>query len=256
MSRQILIVEDDVAIREGVRDALEGAGFACLEAEDATHAIELVHSTVPDLILLDVVLPDFDGFGVLRRVRESHPSLPVIMLTARGEEQLRVKGLRSGADDYVVKPFSIVELLARIEAVLRRCPDNGVTPESIVLSDDCHVDFTRNQVCWTDGRRSELSEREADLLWYLYAQRGRAVGRDELIERVWKLNPRGVQTRTIDVHVGRVREKIGDVGDSPIRIVTVRGRGYMYVSAAEVDGVAGSQKNSVAGSQNGKGEHR
>ena len=233
MSRQILIVEDDVAIREGVRDALEGAGFACLEAEDATNAVELIHSTVPDLILLDVVLPDFDGFGVLRRVRESHPSLPVIMLTARGEEQLRVKGLRSGADDYVVKPFSIVELLARIEAVLRRCPDNEVTPESIELSDDCRVDFVRNQVCWDDGRRAELSEREADLLHYLYAQRGRAVSRDELIERVWKLNPRGVQTRTIDVHVGRVREKIGDVGESPTRIVTVRGRGYMYVATDE-----------------------
>jgi two-component system alkaline phosphatase synthesis response regulator PhoP len=235
MSRQILIVEDDVAIREGVRDALEGEGFFCLEAENATVAIELIHSSTPDLILLDVVLPDFDGFGVLRRVRESHPSLPVIMLTARGEEQLRVKGLRSGADDYVVKPFSIVELLARIEAVLRRCPENEVTRDTIVLSSTCQVDFVRNQVCWTDGERSDLSEREADLLWYLYSQRGRPVGRDELIERVWKLNPRGVQTRTIDVHVGRVREKIGDVGELEQKIVTVRGRGYMFVADGETD---------------------
>jgi DNA-binding response OmpR family regulator len=230
MTRQILIVEDDVAIREGVRDALEGSGFACLEAEDASTAIELIHSTIPDLVLLDVVLPDFDGFAVLQRVRESHPSLPVIMLTARGEEQLRVKGLRLGADDYVVKPFSVSELLARIEAVLRRYPENELMRERIDLGKNGQVDFVRKMVSWSSGHTADLSEREADLLWYLYSQRGRPVGRDELIERVWKLNPQGVQTRTIDVHVGRLREKIGDDGETPERIVTVRGRGYMFVS--------------------------
>lgn len=245
MSRRILIVEDDAAIREGVRDALEGSGFSCLEAEDATTAVELVHSTIPDLILLDVVLPDFDGFGVLRRVRESHPALPVIMLTARGEEQLRVKGLKSGADDYVVKPFSIVELLARVEAVLRRCPENEVAREPIHLAADCHVDFVRNQVCWCDGRQVTLSDREADLLWYLYSQRGRPVSRDELIERVWQLNPQGVQTRTIDVHVGRVREKIGDPSDTPQRIITVRGRGYMFVKEETLSRPPSEQESGV-----------
>ncbi|HIF33186.1 MAG TPA: response regulator transcription factor [Planctomycetes bacterium] len=235
MTRQILIVEDDVAIREGVRDALEGSGFACLEAEDATTAIELIHSTIPDLVLLDVVLPDFDGFAVLQRVRESHPSLPVIMLTARGEEQLRVKGLRQGADDYVVKPFSVSELLARIDAVLRRYPQNDMMRDRIDLGNNGQVDFVRKMVSWSSGQTADLSEREADLLWYLYSQRGRPVGRDELIERVWKLNPQGVHTRTIDVHVGRLREKIGDGGETPERIVTIRGRGYMFV-AAEGDG--------------------
>ena len=174
-----------------------------------------------------VVLTGGDGLEILRHVRETRPTLPVILLTARGAEQDKVEGLRLGADDYVVKPFSVRELLARVEAVLRRSPERPRPVETITCG-ELTIDLARREVRHGDGRRTELSEKEAELAAYLAANAGRAISRDELLQRVWRLDPRGVTTRTIDMHVMRLREKLGDDPASPRRVLTVRGRGYAW----------------------------
>jgi len=155
------------------------------------------------------------------------PMLPVIVLTARGDEQDRVKGLRMGADDYVVKPFSVKELLARVEAVLRRSPERPSDVGRLAIPHGT-VDFDRREVRFDDGGRTGLSDRELELLRYLIQNAGRALSRDEILSRVWRINPQTiVETRTIDMHVGRLREKLRDDPAAPRVIVTVRGKGYM-----------------------------
>ena len=228
---QILIIEDDTAIRIGVCDALESAGYAVTGVDSGERGMTEIQSSAFDLVLLDVILPGQDGMQILAQIRELSPSLPVIMITARGDVQDRVRGLDLGADDYVVKPFNVRELLARVEAVLRRIPQKGDNPEQFELPGGHRVDFGRRQVCFADGRDVELSEKEADLLRYLASRRGRTITRDELIERIWGINPKGMQTRTVDMHVARLREKIGDDASQPRLILTVRGRGYCLASA-------------------------
>jgi DNA-binding response OmpR family regulator len=159
-------------------------------------------------------------------VRSGRPTLPVIILTARGEESDRVKGLQLGADDYVVKPFSIKELLARVEAVLRRSPERPTDVEELPVPGGL-ADFHRREVRFEDGTREALSEREADLLRYLAQSRERVVSRQELLRRLWGLSTRGVETRAIDMHIARLREKLRDDPDAPKVILTVRGKGYM-----------------------------
>jgi len=225
--RRVLVVEDDAAIREGIVDALQYDGFETLEAADATVAAREAASGAFDLVLLDLVLPGGDGLDILRQLRETRPTTPVIILTARGDEKDRVAGLRCGADDYVVKPFSTSELLARVEAVLRRSPERPSDVHEIVLDGLC-VDFDRCEVRYDDGGRAELSERERDLLRYLVRNSGRAITRDEILSRVWGLEPRGITTRTIDIHIARLREKLRDDAAAPSLIITVRGKGYMF----------------------------
>jgi DNA-binding response OmpR family regulator len=150
----------------------------------------------------------------------------VIILTALGDESDRVQGLRLGADDYVVKPFSVRELLARVEAVLRRSPERPSDIGEIVLA-NCRADLNRREIAFDDGQRVELSEREAMLLRYFAQNAGRAISRQELLHRVWHLAPDGLETRTVDMHVARLREKLRDDPDKPQVIVTVRGKGYM-----------------------------
>jgi len=223
---QILIIEDDAAIRTGVCDALESAGYAVTGAESGERGLEEIQSSAFDLVLLDLVLPGQGGMQVLSHIRELRPSLPVIILTARGDVQDRIQGLDRGADDYVVKPFNVRELLARVEAVLRRTPHRGDDLTEFELPGGSRADFNRRILRFADGRQVELSEKETDLLRYLSARRGQTVAREELIEHVWGLNPKGMQTRTVDMHIARLREKIGDDGSEPSLIVTVRGRGY------------------------------
>jgi DNA-binding response OmpR family regulator len=183
------------------------------------------------LLLLDLVLPGGDGLEILRAVREVRPSQPIIVLTARGEEHDRVAGLRLGADDYVVKPFSVKELLARVEAVLRRSPERPREIAQIELP-GAIVDLARSEVRFKSGERVDLSEKEAELLRYLAANGGRAISRDELLLRVWQIDPRGVSTRTIDMHVTRLREKLQDDPEEPRIVLTVRGKGYMIATEA------------------------
>ena len=224
--RCILVVEDDSAIRRGVVDALTFAGYGTLQSGDGAEAARLATTATIDLILLDLVLPKQGGFEILKAVRATRPTLPVIILTARGDESDRVNGLRLGADDYVVKPFSIRELLARVEAVLRRSPERP-QPVGQVPIPGGSADLDRCEVRFEDGGRAELSEREVELLRYLAANRDRAISRDEILQRIWRLDPRHVETRTIDVHIANLRSKLRDPGDQPRVILTVRGKGYM-----------------------------
>ena len=226
-SRCILTVEDDLAIRRGVVDALSASGYRVLEAARAPEAAAMALSEQYDLLLLDLVLPGGSGLDVLRAVRDARPTQPVIILTAKGDEDDRVAGLSLGADDYVVKPFSVRELLARVDAVLRRVPENIHERAIIRFGLGGQIDLARREIRHADGERAELSERETDLLRYMSLRADRAVSRDELLANVWGLDARGVSTRTIDMHIVRLREKLRDPSPSPEILLTVRGKGYM-----------------------------
>jgi DNA-binding response OmpR family regulator len=222
---RVLVVEDDPAIRRGLVDALTFAGYEADGSDDGLEALAKVAQQVPDLMLLDVMLPGADGLTVLERVRERLPGLPVIMVTARGSEEDRVRGLSLGADDYVVKPFSAKELLARVAAVLRRAPERP-TGLSRFDVEGRRLDLTARWARLPDGREVGLSEREVELLGYLASAGDRPVERSELLEHVWGLDPKGLHTRTVDMHVARLREKLDDDKASPRILVTVRGKGY------------------------------
>lgn len=221
----VLIVEDDPAIRAGLRDALSLAGYGTLEAGDGRTGLQFALAGGVDLVLLDIMLPEIDGLHVLERVREERRALPVICLTALGEQADRVRGLRAGADDYIVKPFGLDELLARVEAVLRRAAPAG-EPGTIEIAGRS-INLARHEVTLASGETKILPQREAEVLGYLAANRGRAISREELLEKVWGIDPRGMQTRTVDMAIVRLREALGDTGPDHAVIVTVRGRGYM-----------------------------
>jgi len=228
----ILTIEDDPAIRRGICDALGYAGYRVLESGDGRDGLEMAVRHDYDLLLLDLVLPGKDGLEILREVRKTRPTQPVIILSARGEEDDRVEGLKLGADDYVVKPFSVKELLARVEAVLRRSPERPTDLDEVQFPGGL-ADFARREVQFKDGERVELSEREIELLRYLVKNGGRAIARDELLANVWRISPRGVSTRTIDMHVARLREKLRDDPTDPQVLLTVRGKGYMFATDGE-----------------------
>jgi DNA-binding response OmpR family regulator len=226
LAHRILTVEDDAAIRRGIVDALSFAGYDVIEAANGNDGCNAAVSREYDLLLLDMVLPGKTGLEILREVRNARPTLPVIILSARGEERDRVTGLKLGADDYVVKPFSVDELLARVEAVLRRSPSRPTDVDELAFAGGC-VDFARCEVRFDDGSREELSERERELLRYFACHAGRAISREELLANVWQIDARGVETRTIDMHVARLREKLRDTNGESTVLVTVRGKGYM-----------------------------
>lgn len=237
----VLVVEDDEAIRLGVVDALELHGYGVLQAGDGAQGLRLAVADDVDLVLLDIMMPRMDGLTMLGEVRRVKPGLPVIMLTARGEEADRIRGLKAGADDYVVKPFSASELLARVEAVLRRSAERPQGVGRLVVA-GMTVDFERRELVRSNGTREAIPEREAELLRYLASNRGRAISRDELLSRVWGLDPRGVQTRTVDMAVARLREQLGDDPGNPTVIVTVRGKGYMLASGGGGGAASGGGK--------------
>jgi DNA-binding response OmpR family regulator len=221
----VLVVEDDAPIRRGLVDSLKYAGYAAVECADGKTAIAQAADPSVNLVLLDVMLPDIDGFTILSEVRKTRPTLPIIMVTARGAEEDRVRGLRDGADDYVVKPFSAKELLARVEAVLRRAPESWWGVRSL-LQGECQINLEERRATRPDVSDVYLTEREASLLRYLAANGNRVVDRRELFERVWGINPNGIETRTVDMHVARLREKIEDDPAHPQIVLTVRGVGY------------------------------
>jgi DNA-binding response OmpR family regulator len=226
-TKTILTVEDDAAIRRGIVDALRYIGYGVLEAGHGDLGREMAVRQQYDLLLLDLVLPGCGGLEILRAVRATRPTQPVIILTARGEENDRVEGLRAGADDYVVKPFSVKELLARVEAVLRRTPGRPSDVAEVKIPGGL-ADLARRELRFADGGRCELSEREVELLRYLANHAERAVSRDELLANVWRISPDGLPTRTIDMHVARLREKLRDDPTDPRVLLTVRGKGYMF----------------------------
>jgi len=224
---KILVVEDDDAVREGLVDALSIAGYDVIAEDNGKTAIDRVRaSSGLDLVLLDVMLPGCDGFTVLDEIRGEHPALPVILVTARGAASDRVRGLTDGADDYVVKPFNARELLARVQAVLRRSPDR-TRPVRLIRAKGLCIDLDRREIRFDDGGKRELSDREAEILRYLALHHGRAVQRDELLRQLWGINSGRIRTRTLDMHVSRLREKVGRTQ----LIVTVRSFGYKLADA-------------------------
>jgi len=237
-------VEDEEAIRRGIADALTIAGYQVVEAADGEAGLAEARRADVDLVLLDLLLPKLDGLAVLEELRVTHASLPVLILTARGSEDDRVRGLKGGADDYVVKPFSARELLARVEAVLRRSPER---PKPIVKVSvgDSTVDCGRREICRDSGERIALSEMESEILQRLAAHAGRAVSREELLSCVWGLRDGQVETRAIDMHITRLRQKLASDADGGVEwIVTVRGKGYMLGPDVRVESAETAAENS------------
>lgn len=233
--RQILVVEDEESIRLGVAEALRAAGYEAVQAADGVAGLAAARRPGVRMVLLDLMLPKLDGMSVLKQIRRTHPTLPVIVLTARGAEDDRVEGLKAGADDYVVKPFSAKELIARVEAVLRRSAERPMNASKIKAG-KVHIDLERRELR-RDNERDTLSETECAILLHLAAYPGRVISRDELLTRVWGLSGDGIETRTIDMHVARLRAKLAAMNNDKIDepyIVTVRGKGYMLGPAVAV----------------------
>jgi len=221
----ILVIEDDPAIRRGVVDALDYGGYDTLEAGDGMTGLDLALRANYRLLLLDLVLPGRDGFSILAELKRQRPGQAVIILSARGEENDRVRGLGLGADDYVMKPFSVRELLARVEAVLRRTCERPAPAEERELPGG-RVDLVSGEIRFKDGTDGVLSERELGLLRYLLDAAGRVVSRDEILRHVWGLDPARTETRTLDMHIMHLRTKLRD-RDQEL-LVTVRGKGWRF----------------------------
>jgi DNA-binding response OmpR family regulator len=231
-AEHVLAVDDEPRYLEIIRFNLEAAGYRVAAAASGEEALEAVAAQEPDLIVLDVMLPGIDGFEVCRRVRE-RSTCPIIMLTAKGAEDDKVLGLRLGADDYVTKPFSAQELLARVEAVLRRArPQEGVDREQVTLTiGDLRIDSRQKQVTLA-GRELRLSPTEYRLLTCLAENAGTVLGRDELLTRVWGDAYRG-ENEILRVTLWRLRQKLADDPADPRYIVTRPGHGYMLAGPAE-----------------------
>lgn len=229
----ILVAEDDPAVRQGVVDALSFSGYQVMAAQDGRQAMNYALSTQYNLLLLDLVMPHHSGFEVLEALKRNRPGQPVIILSARGEEADRVKGLKMGADDYIVKPFSVRELLARVDAVLRRTTERAPQVEEFDFGRG-KASFSRREILYSeDNTKEDLSDKEADLLHYLVSNSGRAIARDEILRQVWNLDPKGISTRTIDMHIAHLRSKLRD--DTQSILLTVRGKGYMIASKETVN---------------------
>jgi two-component system alkaline phosphatase synthesis response regulator PhoP len=216
---RVLLVDDDPALLEVLGAYLRGAGFEVLEAKDGEKALELFPRA--DLIILDLMLPKLDGFKVLEEVRRERPELPILMLTARGEEEERVKGLELGADDYVVKPFSPKEVVARVKALLRRA---GLKEE---LNYGPLRLLPKERQAYLEGKPLPLSQLEFDLLLTLAQHPGMVFTRERLLEKVWGPDFPGID-RVVDVHIAALRKKLMDDPENPRFIETVRGVGYRF----------------------------
>lgn len=220
---RILVVEDDPNLLKTLEYNLRREGYEVVTAADGSQAVAAARRDSPALIVLDVMLPEMSGFEVCRIVRQTM-TVPILMLTARGDETDRVIGLDVGADDYVTKPFGMRELMARIRAMLRRATMAGVEASGLLRSGDIEIDAGRHRACLR-GQELSLTPKEYDLLTFLTRNKGLVFGREQLLERVWGYDYGG-DTRTVDVHVRWLRRKIEDDPSQPARLVTVRGAGY------------------------------
>ena len=235
----MLVVDDDPTVAEVVLTYLRRDGLDAAHAADGLAALAIAEQAPPDLVVLDLMLPGIDGLEVCRRLRAANPSLPVVMLTARGEEEDRIAGLEVGADDYVVKPFSPRELALRVRSVLRRAEPRGAADVGSVLVDaDLRVD-TAARAATRDGAPLALTTREFDLLAHLLANPGRALSREDLLRDVWGWDFGDLSTVT--VHVRRLREKVEADPAAPVRLVTVWGVGYRWDPAPSSSGEALAQ---------------
>jgi DNA-binding response OmpR family regulator len=238
LNPKVLVVEDEPALLDTLEYNLTRQGYEVTLAADGVKALEMARQTRPDLVVLDVMLPQLDGYEVCRILRQEM-SAPILMLTARADEVDKVVGLEVGADDYLTKPFSMRELLARVKALLRRVrlvreemtaagtdANTPIAPSERFVFDDLVIDLTRREVI-VKGNVFHLKPKEFDLLVFLARNRGMVLSRDLILERVWGWDYDG-GSRTVDVHVRWLREKIEAAPANPVRIVTVRGIGYRF----------------------------
>jgi len=225
MPKTVLVAEDEPVVARGLRHALEFHGLRVEVAEDGLAALEAVRTGRPDLLVLDIMLPGLDGFEVCSRLRAEGNHIPTLMLTARAEEADRVRGLETGADDYVVKPFSIREVVARVDALFRRLDFDRGAPATIRIG-AAEVDFQAMTVRRDGEDPTPFPEKEAGILRYLLEHPDRAVTRDELLLNVWHYPVAGIETRTVDNYIVRLRARIEPDPRKPEIVVTVRGRGY------------------------------
>jgi len=226
MKKRILIVEDEPSLSMAIRDELEFEGFEAAVIEDGVAGFDRILQAPPDLVVLDLMLPGKSGFDICREVRQRGLGTPIIMLTARAQEADKVRGLELGADDYVVKPFSLAELTARIRAVLRRTEARGASAAdaNILQVGALRLD-TRKQEAFVGERRIELTHKEFQVLEFLVRHPGEVISRDEFLDRVWGGDVY-VTPRTVDTHMAALRRKIEHDADRPRYILSVRGAGY------------------------------
>ena len=226
MAKRILLVDDEPLIIKGLRFTLEQEGYEILTAADGEEALEVFHSEPVDLVLLDVMLPKLDGIQVCQRIRETS-NVPILMLTAKGEDMDKILGLEYGADDYMTKPFNILEVKARIKTVLRRVSQPVTNEEKkIIRVHDMEVNIVNRSVT-LGGKEVRLTAKEFDLLQLFITNRGKVFSRETMLETVWKYDYMG-DARTVDVHIRRLREKIERNTAQPEFIFTKWGVGYYF----------------------------
>ena len=226
MTGRVLIVEDDQAMAVALRDGFEYEGYSVQVARDGAAGLKIAFEKDLDLIILDVMLPKMSGFDLCKQLRSAGSSTPIIMLTARGQEIDKVVGLRIGADDYVTKPFSFMELMARVEALLRRSHRQTEATDDFSFG-DVAVNFKKFEVT-KGGSPIEISPREFNILRYFIEHRGEVITRDQLLDSVWGYGSFPL-TRTVDMHIAKLRQKIEDMPSDPKHIITVHRVGYKFV---------------------------
>ena len=224
---KILVVEDEPSLIFTLRDTLESEGYLVIVSEDGEHAVDLVQEHSPNLMILDIMLPGKSGYDICKEVRALKFTFPIIMLTAKDQEIDKVKGLNLGADDYLTKPFGVKELLARIQARLRRAGTYSSSSEVEILKlGEVKIDLLESEVIFPDGKVNELTAREVELIRYLLSAGGEPVSRDDLLEKVWRYEY-STNTRTVDVHISKLRAKIEIHPDDPRYLITLHGVGYL-----------------------------
>jgi two-component system alkaline phosphatase synthesis response regulator PhoP len=226
MSR-VLVVEDDEAMAVALQDGFIYEGHEVVRASDGEEGLRIAREEAPEIVILDVMLPKMTGLEVCKRLRGEGSNLPIIMLTARGQEIDKVLGLKLGADDYITKPFSFMELMARVEAVLRRSQPNSPEKRSVHQVGRITVDLDRHEACH-DGEPLELTPREFRLLGYFIEHTGKVVSREELLDAVWGYDAIPF-TRTVDTHIAKLRKKIESDPSNPEHLITVHRMGYKLV---------------------------
>ncbi|OUM84615.1 MAG: DNA-binding response regulator [Bacillus thermozeamaize] len=230
---QVLVVEDDEHIRRFVVINLERSGFVVAETAFGAEALAMADRLMPDVVVLDIMLPDMNGFDICRRLRAAHPEMAILMLTARGQDMDKVTGLELGADDYIVKPFNPLELVARMKAILRRTKGASETRRRVLRSGPFTLDLTANE-CYKAGHPVELTPKEFQMMKVFMENPGHALDRDRLLDLVWGQDFVG-DPKTVDVHVRRLREKIEADPSRPKFIETVWGLGYRWRKGDSVE---------------------
>jgi len=230
MNKSLLIIEDNPGIRMSLQDEFESQGYRVMLADNGASGLSLAQELEPDLIILDIMLPGMDGYEILKKLRSRGNLPPVIMLTVKNKEIDKVLGLELGADDYVTKPFSVMELSARVKTILRRTESSGKEP-GISHIGNTTVDFQRYEAI-KNGKRIDYTPLELHILQVMVKHRGKVLTRDQLLEQVWGKENTVVSLRTIDSHVASIRKKLEDNPSSPVHIMNIRGVGYKLTDPA------------------------